>query len=199
MEKLNAYEYHKNLTTEERWMQTVYLAEDENRPERYNSYSAIGRLVGYAASTVRIYSTKYIHLLEKAKERFFSGIKEVVSGIVKKCAIVFGKGTKLCYLFKFYDSDGNLLFSKIGKTIRNIQTRAREEIEDYRKNYDIKGVIIESVIDCGDVNPELAESQARSFFGQRYKGTFRSKDRFLYDIPTEEFNECVNNYLAQFA
>lgn len=123
-------------------------------------------------------------------------IKNAVADIIKKVPIIFAKGSKLCYLFKFYDSDGNLLFSKIGLTERAILTRLKEEIRQYNKKYDIGTVTIESVIDCGDIPPEGAESEARAKFIQQCPSSYIKNDRFLgFDIAVEDFNNCILSYL----
>lgn len=122
--------------------------------------------------------------------------KKLIKGIVNKVKVTFGKGTKQCYLFKFYDSNGNLLFSKIGTTERTIGVRLNEEINKYNKKFDVYGVIIESVIDCKDIPPEGAESQLRAHFIKKYPNSYMKNDRFReVDIPVDEFNEIVNSYL----
>lgn len=193
---LNAYEKHEDLSTEERRMQMIYLLNDDT-VEKKLSYEEIGKLVGYAWNTIRTYSYKFYYLLDEARKKFCSKVKKVIEGIVEKVPIIFGKGTKLCYLFKFYDSNSNLLFSKIGTTERTIMARIKEEIRSYQKRYDVLGVVIESVIDCGDIPPEGAESYARSEFIKRNPASYAKNDRFLgYDIPVEEFNSLVLGYLG---
>lgn len=198
MSKLNAYEKHEGLTIHERRLQLIYLLNDKTvDADKRLGYQAIGDLVDYAWSTVRTYGYKFIYLLEEARKTFCSVVKEVIHGIVEKVPIIFANGTKLCYLFKFYDSNGELLFSKIGTTERRLLTRLREEMRSYSKKFDICGVVIESVIDCGDTPPEGAESDARGYFIKKNPASFTKNDRFMgYDIPVEEFNERVLAYIA---
>ena len=118
--------------------------------------------------------------------------------IVTKVPIVFAKGTKLCYLFKFYDSEGNLLFSKVGTTEDTIKSRLSAEIRSYSKKHPVEYAIVESVIDCGDIPPEGAESATRALFIRKVPKSFIKNDRFFgYDIDVKEFNTCVKNYLAK--
>lgn len=200
MEKLDAYQKYDNLTTEERRMQLVYIMHDTTKDKPELSPDEKCDLLGYAWSTIRNYTYKYYYLLEKAKEKFCTVVKKIICGIVEKVPIVFAKGTKLCYLFKFYDSKGDLLFSKVGTTERRLLTRLKEEMRSYDKaGYDIYGVTIESVFDCGTAPPEGAESFARAEFIARNPKSFIKNDRFYqYDIPTEDFNNCVISYLARF-
>lgn len=138
--------------------------------------------------------------LDRIARKVIKRVKEIIEGIVEKVPIIFAKGTKLCYLFKFYDSEGNLLFSKVGTTERRLLTRLKEEMRSYNKaGYDIYGVAIESVFDCGMAPPEGAESFARAEFIARNPKSFIKNDRFYqYDIPTEDFNNCITSYLARF-
>ena len=79
-------------------------------------------------------------------------------------------------------------------------TRLNEEWRRYEKSgYDIWGVEIESVFDCGNTPPEGAESCARAEFIARNPKSFIKNDRFIgYNIPVEDFNDCVSTYLARF-
>ena len=169
----------------------------EEAKERYEKTSRRWKAQWWAViediyNRCKEWRAKYILENETVLER----IKKTISGIVEKVPIIFAKGSKLCYLFKFYDSDGNLLFSKIGTTARTITTRLKEEIKQYSKNYDIEGVVIESVIDCGDIPPEGAESEARAKFIQQCPSSYIKNDRFLeFDIAVEDFNNCILSYL----
>lgn len=117
--------------------------------------------------------------------------------IIEKVPIIFAKGTKLCYLFKFYDFDGNLIYSKVGTTEGTIRRRLSDELRSYRKNGDpIAYAVIESVINTSHYWPEGAESCARAAFIKKYNEYFIKNDRFTWDIDVNEFNRVVANYLA---
>ena len=121
----------------------------------------------------------------------------VLCGLINNLTENFKKGTNICYLFKFYDNFGQIVFSKIGTTTRTVEKRAQEELRNYSKNFDVIGVTIDSAIDCGEVDPEGAESYCRAMFIKEYPNTFLKNDRFLgVDIPTERFNNLVASYLA---
>lgn len=197
MNKLNAYEKHNDLTIDERRMQLIYLANDKSENSKHLNYEEIGDLVGYAPSTVRNYIWKFSHLLEEACKKFCSVVKEIILGIVEKVPILFAKGTKLCYLFKFYDGNGDLLFSKVGTTERTIKKRISEEINYYNNHgIDVWGATIESVFDTGDLEPEGAQDYVKSYYIKKYRNTYIKNDRFRCDLDVNEFNELISNYLC---
>ena len=124
-------------------------------------------------------------------------IGEAITGIVYKINTLFDRGVKVCYLFKFWDSCGDIVFSKVGTTEVSVQSRATKELREYQKKFDVVGVSVESAIDCGDVDPEGAESYCRAKFIRKYPGTYLKNDRFLgVNIPVEDFNNLVADYLA---
>ena len=117
--------------------------------------------------------------------------------IIDRVCVTFAKGTKVCYLFKFYDEYDNIIYSKVGTTEDSFRKRISSELRSYRKNGDpIKYATIESVIDTSHYCPEGAESQARAYFIKKFNGNFIKNDRFTCNIDVNEFNEVVNNYLA---
>lgn len=135
-------------------------------------------------------------IIKKTIKKIVSRTKKNCAKIIEKVPVVFAKGTKICYLFKFYDSNGELLFSKIGTTERTVGRRLNEEISQYSKKYDINKAVVESVFDCGTIHPEGAESAARAEFIMQNPTSFIKNDRFLgFDIKVEDFNNCVQNYL----
>ena len=104
---------------------------------------------------------------------------------------------QLCYLYKFYNSEGELICSKVGTTTRLQEERLKEEITYYKKhNIPVESAKICSVIDCGELPAEGAESITRALFIRKYPSAFCKNDRFFgVDIPTKTFNKIVNDYL----
>jgi len=96
-----------------------------------------------------------------------------------------------CYLFKFFDSKGNILFSKIGTTTRNCKKRLREEIYYYTKHgLDVDDAFIEDVHCCGDTPAEAYESFMRAKFIKQFPNTWQRNDRFFgVDIPVTDFRK----------
>jgi hypothetical protein len=170
-------------------MQAVYL----------NAYGftakEISKWVSYAESTIKTYIRKFADLLDKAKKTFYH--------VTKKVKKVLQGGRQLVYLFKFYDSDGKLVCSKVGTTTRLPEERMKEEIKSYQKSKDevvasIDHAEICSVIDCGAIPCEGAESITRAAFIRRFPDTFKKNDRFMgVDLPVVTFNRIVKNYLAE--
>lgn len=170
-------------------MQVVYLNEYGFTPKQ------IAKWVDYAESTIKTYTKKFSDLVDKAKKTFYH--------VTKKVKTVLVGGAQLVYLFKFYDSNGNLVCSKVGTTTRLPEQRMKEEIRNYKKSKNAKIATIThadicSVIDCGSVPAEGAESVTRAYFIRKNPDKFVKNDRFIdVDIPTRTFNEIVNNYLKE--
>ena len=176
--------------TETKRMQVVFLKEHLKL-----SVEEISAITGYAVSTVRKYARKFLKLLKTAKKFFIQAKNSIVETV---CDLLDDKKEK-CYLFKFYDENNEILFSKVGTTTRKIIDRLREEIKEYKKSgFNVCKVKVCKVIDCGEIPAEGAESFVRARYIKKYQGTFQKNDRFMkIDIPTDDFTEAVMGYLAQ--
>lgn len=170
-------------------LQVVYLAKCEKL-----AIHKISIITGYAISTIKTYIRKFAELLKKAKELFTLKAKD---SIVVLCGLGKPKTGK-CYLFKFYDEKGDILFSKVGTTTRTIMERLKEEIRAYVKSdFDVRKAVVCSVCDCRDIPAEGAESYARAHFIKKYKVAFKKNDRFMgIDISTDDFNKIIEEYLG---
>ena len=100
-----------------------------------------------------------------------------------------------CYLFKFYDDEGNFLCTKIGTTTRDFLTRCKEEIRYYHKHGLTTGrVIVERVVNTKEV-AEGFESFLRAYFIKYYPNQFRKNDRFFgVDIDAKLFDKLQKAY-----
>lgn len=142
--------------------------------------------------------------LDKIAKTITAIIKRVVRGrkskpredVIEKVPVIFARGTKLCYLFKFYNSNGEIVYTKVGTTERTIRERLSEELRQYRKNNDISYATVESVFDTGEMFPEGAQDYVKGTWMRKYNKHYVRNDRFTCDIATEEFNNLVNDYLA---
>ena len=101
-----------------------------------------------------------------------------------------------CYLFKFYDSNGEILFSKIGTTTRNCRKRIKEEIAYYRKRgLDVAKTIIEDVFCCGDTPAEAYESFMKVKFIKQFPNSWHRYVRFFgVDIPVTDFRHMCKMF-----
>lgn len=179
--KLDAFKKYEDIQTKR--LQLVYLAHNGFTP------TEITKWVEYAEQTIKNYIRKFASLLEEAKKIFYK-----IFNTVKKVAL---GPRQLVYLFKFYDTEKNLVCSKVGTTTRLPEERAAEEIKYYQSHkLPIDSVEICSVIDCGDIPCEGAESITRAYFIRKFPKTFYKNDRFFgIDLPTRTFNSVVKNYL----
>lgn len=184
MDKINPLQNFDTNETEDKHLQVIFL---------YNNGffdNEIAEWTGYTVATVKRYIKKYIDLTDVAKERF-----ERITKNAKKTL----RGTKqLVYLYKFYDSDNKLLCSKVGTTTRFPEDRLKEEVVYYKKrDIPVARTEICSVIDCGELPAEGAESITRALFIRDTPSAFCKNDRFVgVDISVRRFNNLVKKYLS---
>ena len=170
--------------TEMKRMQIVYLDEYGFTPQE------ISKWCDYALSTIKTYIRKFSDLLDKAKQTFYH--------VTQKVKKVLVGGKQLVYLYRFYNSKGELICSKVGTTTRLPEQRLKEEIKYYIKHdIPVEKAEICSVIDCGAIPAEGAESVTRAYFIRKYPDAFCKNDRFFgVDISPITFNRIVKEYLA---
>lgn len=105
---------------------------------------------------------------------------------------------QLCYLFRFYDKDHNLLCSKVGTTTRSVKKRLIEELNN--KTYQSMGAMyveIDRIYDCGDLPAEGLESLIRSQYIKKYPKSFYKNDRFIGELFDLEYCDTITKeYLA---
>ena len=183
MKKISVFQKFEDTDTKR--LQVVYLNEYGFTPAQ------ISKWVDYAESTVKTYIRKFADLLEKAKKVFYH--------VTKKVKKVLVGGRQLVYLFKFYDGQNELICSKVGTTTQLPEQRLAQEIKYYREHgIPVERTEICSVIDCGTIPAEGAESITRAAFISKYPDAFKKNDRFFgIDIPAITFNRIVKNYLAE--
>ena len=180
--KINVFEEYEE--TEMKRLQVVYLDAHGFTAEEIKKWT------GYAVSTIKNYIRKFANLIEKAKATFYH--------VTQKVKKVLRGGKQLVYLYKFFNDKGELICSKVGTTTRLPEQRLKEEIRYYQQhNIPVETAEICSVIDCGSIPAEGAESFTRAYFIRRYPDAFCKNDRFFgVNIPTRTFNKIVNEYLC---
>ena len=83
-----------------------------------------------------------------------------------------------CYLFRFFDTDGKLVCSKVGTTTKPILLRIKSELREYEK-LDVVTCVIDRIYDCGQIPAEGMESYFRAEYIRRHPTAFRKNDRFF--------------------
>lgn len=184
MAKIDALQKFDKDDTHIRHLQTVYLN------EHHFELKDIAEWTGYSITTIRSYLYKFKDLIAEAKKTFYH-----ITNKMKKALIA---GRQYVYLFKFYDRDIGTI-SKVGMTTQLPTVRLKQEIKYYEeKGFHIKDTKICSVIDCGDIPADGAESATRAYFIRRYPKAFKKNDRFFgVNISAKLFNEIVYNYLNE--
>lgn len=183
MEKENPLQIFSAKEKNLKHLQVVYL-NDCGFP-----LEEIERWTEYSIATIKRYIKKFADLLTEAKQTF--------QRITRNCKKALFGDKQLVYLFKFYDSNDNLICSKVGTTNRFPKDRLKEEIVYYRQhNFPVDHAKICSVIDCGDLPAEGAESITRAKYIYKFRQAFQKNDRFVgVDIPVRSFNTIVRKYL----
>ena len=101
------------------------------------------------------------------KEIYTNGVVDLLDSVANKC-----------YLFRFFDADDNLVYSKVGTSTRKVIDRIKQELRSYEK----KGVVscvVDRVYDCGDKPPEGMESYFRAMYIRDCPQDFVKNDRFF--------------------
>lgn len=169
-------------------LQIVYL-----RYACHKTPSEITPYVDYAYNTVKTYMYKFRDEFEES-EKIFSARKEFdwsTQGIMN--SVFFEPENEKCYFMKFYDTEGNLVFSKIGTTKGTVQNRAEKLKSSYRVK--ISKVEILKAFQAGGIPAEGMESYVRSMLMIDYPEYFIKNDRYCTDIPAEEFEKYCQEYL----
>ena len=108
------------------------------------------------------------------------------------------KQGEVCYLFEFFNSEKQLICSKVGTTTRTIRQRLIEELRS--KTYTAMGVEyarVNRVYVCGNMPAEGLESLIRSCYIKKFPQAFRKNDRFLKEyFDFLECDEIAKKYLA---
>lgn len=123
---------------------------------------------------------------------YYNGKEILTNGIVR----LLDEAAQKCYLFRFFDCDGNLVCSKVGTTTKPILIRIKSELREYEK-LDVTTCVIDRVYDCGQLPAEGMESYFRAEYIRRHPTAFRKNDRFFsvaFDL--EEADRICSNYLA---
>ena len=86
--------------------------------------------------------------------------------------------TEKCYLFRFYDEDDALVFSKVGTTTKKVLDRLKREMKEYEK-FGVVKAVIDRVYNCGNYPAEGLESLIRNVYIQEHPTAFHKNDRFF--------------------
>jgi hypothetical protein len=82
-----------------------------------------------------------------------------------------------CYLFRFYDENDILVFSKVGTATGKVIERLKAEMRDYEQ-FGVVKAIIDRVYNCGDYPAQGFESLVRNEYIQEHPTAFMKNDRF---------------------
>jgi len=179
--KINVFQQFED--TNKKQMQVIYLDHIGFTVDDIMKWS------NYARSTIKNYIRKFSNLLDEAIKTFYH--------VTQKAKRVLIGGKQLVYLYKFYDENNQLICSKVGTTTRLPEQRMKEEVKYYiTHGLPVARGEICSVIDCGSIPAEGAESVTRSAFIRKFPDAFHKNDRFFgVDLSVRSFNKIVTDYL----
>jgi len=149
------------------------------------------------------FASQFILDLEnKVLRPIIEKVKNVKSKIINRDVPIIEKGDfsnchgEQVYFFKFFNEADEILWTKIGTTAKSYFDRCKREIYDYnRKGHGVAKVIIDNVLNCGDIPAESYESFLRAMLIKEYPNTWHRNDRFFCtDIPVERFNTLCKIY-----
>lgn len=123
---------------------------------------------------------------------FYNGKEILTNGRVN----LLDEADQKCYLFRFFDTEGNLVCSKVGTTTKPILIRIKSELREYEK-LNVVSCVIDRIYDCGHLPAEGMESKFRCEYIRRHPEAFRKNDRFFsvaFDL--EEADRICSAYLA---
>ena len=166
---LNPYNKYEDINT--RRCQLLYLFHCQKE-----TVEKISKLVGYACSTVRIYARKFYDMLGEAVRMFTPNKGKV-------------------YFVKFYNAKGELVYIKIGKTIRTVNKRMKELLDSYWSD-GVRSVEVVRVVECRYFSEEGLERFVQSLIIRDYPNSHIPNDRFSVDISGEVFDKYVQMYLG---
>ena len=135
---------------------------------------------------------KICKILTKRKTKY-SEVIQIAEGVD-----LLDDAKQKCYLFTFFDADGNMVCSKVGTTTRKVLQRLKEELNsDTYKKIGCARAVVNRVYDCGDIPAEGLESYFRAMYIRRYPQSFKKNDRFMNEwFDLKEADEIVLKYFA---
>lgn len=98
-----------------------------------------------------------------------------VNSIIWECDPIDRECEQL-YLIELLNARGELVWSKVGTTVRSTEKRMSEHLKYYMKD-GITAIRVNKVWEC-DVDAEGFESFFRAYYIRKYPGTFQKNDRF---------------------
>ena len=141
----------------------------------------------------------YCEKAHRLIDRFMTKVKRAMfkpmRNVVFSCNRV--EADELAYALRLLDENGNLIWSKVGTTVRSMEERLREHLRDYKKD-GVVTIEVTRVWDCGTIKAEGVESMLRAEYIRKYPGTFQKNDRFAgVEFDLTEADALVNKYLTE--
>ena len=106
--------------------------------------------------------------------------------------------TQKVYLFKFYTKEKELIFNKVGTTVKTCLARLKKEIKEY-KDFPIGYVEIHRIYDCGEYPAEGFESYVRAYLIKHHPQAFKKNDRFFSIVVEPDLiDRLYQHFICEF-
>ena len=124
---------------------------------------------------------------------YYNGKEIFTNGVIN----LLDSAKQKCYLFRFYNSLNEFVFSKVGTTTKTILSRIKAELGKEYAELDVCTCVIDRVYDCGDIPAEGMESLFRAEYIRKHPEHFRKNDRF-FDVAfdLDEADRIFEKYFA---
>lgn len=198
---------------------TLVLTNDlEGCYERFQSTSARWKNYWWAGveeiyNSCKDWAKKFIldpiaRTLEKIKvkrnrcTKIGTGLYQMTNGVYIKSFVNLDTedltDTQKVYLFKFYTKEKELIFNKVGTTVKTCLARLKQEIKEY-EDFPIGYVEIHRIYDCGEYPAEGFESYVRAYLIKHYPQAFKKNDRFFsIKVEPDLIDKLYHHFICEF-
>ena len=106
--------------------------------------------------------------------------------------------TQKVYLFKFFTKEKELIFNKVGTTVKTCLARLKQEIKEY-KDFPIGYVEIHRIYNCGEYPAEGFESYVRAYLIKHHPQAFKKNDRFFsVEVEPNLIDNLYHHFICEF-
>ena len=164
----------------------------------WNEFPSVREIWDYL-DTARKYVARFVRkVAEKVKQVVDCNLPPRMrvewNGIAK-----MADGVQQCYLIRLLDRNKELVWSKVGTTVKPTQQRMAQHLDYYKKD-GIKFIEVVRLWDCNGVDAEGAESMFRAHYIMKHPGTFRKNDRFTgVEFDLDEADRLMKEYFGKRA
>lgn len=171
----------------------------ENSPKKKYWWDCLEQIYEVCEKFAKTYILdKATMTIEKIAEKVRKARKSKYDSVIESNGFnITENGAETCYLFRFFNTAGELVCSKVGTTKRNVRQRLIEELNsDTYKNMGAVTAVVDRVYHCGEMPAEGLESLIRATYIKVFPGAFKKNDRFMGQLFDLDYcDNLVKKYL----